>query len=69
MINGIMLNKNAITGGGTKAFSVNSQFEDLTLPLNCLGTTGTGGGINFRYYQTAGVQSSQGTADKIFHPC
>lgn len=44
----------AISGHGTKAFSVNSQFEDLTVPLDCLGTTGMGGGINFRYYRAAG---------------
>lgn len=58
----------AISGRGTKALSVNSQFEDLTVPLDCLGTTGMGGGINFRYYRAAGQRSSSGAADKIFHP-
>lgn len=68
MINGIMPNKNAITGCGTKGLSVNSQFEDLTLPLNCLGATGTFGGINFRYYQTAGYTAPQAPQTKSFIP-
>lgn len=68
MLNGIMPNKNTITGHGAEGLSVNSQFEDLTLPLNCLGTTGKGGGIKVRYYQTAGHTAPKAPQTKSFIP-